>query len=139
MIAELRTLAGDALIAAGEKLHGGLANVDVAGCIGDGCPRGANGCFLCSEVPPPFVRYTTAPAIAPAEVRAAIDELPDSKLLNIAAQIIAGWKPILLSAEAGALTDVDVLVDALRDRAARFAAAEVDAVIAPLVSAKPSE
>lgn len=51
-----------------------------------------------------------------ADVRSALDELPDSKLLNLAATIIAGT--------ARCLSDVDVLVDALRDRAAQFAAIE---------------
>jgi hypothetical protein len=140
MIAMLRAfgaLAGDALIAFGVALRERCDqsgpppyDVDAFGrmeadgpdaaetCIGDGCPRGARGCFLCSD--------TSAPAIPPTEIRSALDELPDSQLINIAATVIAGWKPILLHTLTD-LTDIDVLIAALSDRAAQFRAVEHDA------------
>jgi hypothetical protein len=76
------------------------------------------------------------------DVRVALDDLSDSKLLNIAATIIAGWKPILLKTADGP-TDVDVLVDALRDRATQYAVVEFDgdspATGAPTSSPKRGE
>jgi hypothetical protein len=59
-------------------------------------------------------------------VRSAINDLPDSTLLGVAATVIDGWKPILLKTSAD-VTDVDVLVDALRYRASQFRAVEHDA------------
>lgn len=117
----IRELIGDALIAAGEKIRGGAPNVDLdlpaeGGWESEG--------LLLAE---PFHRYTTVPAITPDVVRSALDDLSDSKLLRIAATIIAGWKPILLSTAVAALTDVDLLVQALRDRADQFEAVEADA------------
>lgn len=67
---------------------------------------------------------------APVDYRVrALAELPDSELIRIAATIIAGWKPLLLETTSAVTlgADVDVLVEALRDRAAQFAAIEVDA------------
>ncbi|QFG09987.1 hypothetical protein KDW74_gp33 [Mycobacterium phage Antsirabe] len=67
--------------------------------------------------------------IQPETIRSALDELPDSRLLRIAATIIAGWKPILFQSDEGrrAAGDVDVLVATLRDRANQFEAVERDA------------
>lgn len=90
----LRALAGDALVAIGEAVRGGSATLSVT---------------------------TPVASIPSGEIRSALDELDDSQLLNVAALIIAGWKPLLLKT-AGDLTDVDVLVEALCDRASQFAA-----------------
>lgn len=127
-----RDLAGDALVAIGEVVRGGSANVDVdfddtikrhTQAAGWQAPIRTGGAM---ESDGPLLSWP-APAIPRAEVRSALDDLSDSKLLNVAATVIAGWKPILLSTEAAALTDVDLLVEALRDRAAQFQAVEHDA------------
>lgn len=112
----MRQLFGDALIALGELVRGGSANVDVwAGEYAVSAGRmESDGPDLTKPIPRD-------------EVRCALDELPDSQLLNIAATVLGGWKPILLSTAASALTDVDVLIEALRDRAAQFRAVEDDA------------
>lgn len=60
------------------------------------------------------------------DVRRKLFELPDSTLIGIAATIIEGWTPILLKQSAD-LTDVDLLIAALRDRSAQFAVLEADA------------
>lgn len=100
----LATLAGDALSAAGAALRTrreGFADYEA----GD---------------------YLITAPIPRGELSSALDELPDSELLNIAATIIAGWKLILLNTT-GDLTGVNVLVDALRDRASEFEAVEGEA------------
>lgn len=103
----LRELGGDALIAIGEKL---------GGYPGRTFPTPAP--WVPAVDANPVTRYVTAAKLDPRETRSALlDELSDSGLLTIAATVIAGWKP----------TDVDVLVDALRDRAAQFSAAETEA------------
>lgn len=119
MIAALEslcTLAGDALGAAGAALRTrreGFADYEAGDFLLAGGRMESDGPDQTDPIPT-------------SEVRSAFDELPDSRLLNIAATVIAGWKPILLKTT-GDLTDVDVLVDALRDRAAQFAAVELDA------------
>ncbi|ACR77567.1 hypothetical protein PBI_SCHIEBEL_35 [Mycobacterium phage Schiebel] len=107
-------LAGDALIAVGFALREhdrGFSDYEA-------------GDFLTPAEPPAPADDLSIPL---GDVRAALDDLSDSKLLNIAATIIAGWKPILLKTT-GDLTDVDVLVDALRDRATQYAVVESDDV-----------
>lgn len=73
-----------------------------------------------------LIAPTTTPLIPRETVRSALDELSDSKLLTIAANLIDSWAPILLKTTRRA-TDVDLLVAALRDRASQFAAIEADA------------
>lgn len=122
-VAGLRVLLGDALIAAGIAVRGDVADTF----------DGQYGRMEC-EGPDAADTYIPAefripPAWAPiplTDVRAALDELPDSSLLSIAATIIAGWKPILLKTT-GDHTDVDVLIDVLHDRATQFRAVERDA------------
>ena len=117
----IRLLLGDALIAVGEKIRGGLPNVDHGHLAG---AWESDGPLLTQP------QLVGGPAlITPAQVGEALDELPDSQLLNIAATIIAGWKPLLITSEFGraAAPDVDVLIDILRDRAAQFRAVEDDA------------
>lgn len=99
----LRALAGDALLAAGEVVRGGSPNVDAW----------ARTDYLLGgfESDGPDI----AKPIPRVEVRQAVDELTDSQLLNIAATVI------------DSLTDADVLVAALRDRAAQWAVVEADA------------
>ncbi|GFG65782.1 hypothetical protein MKUB_32720 [Mycobacterium kubicae] len=67
-----------------------------------------------------------AAPIAVAEVRSALHELPDSELFGVAARVIEAWAPLMLPTVRAA-TDVDVLIDALRDRAVQFEAVERDA------------
>jgi hypothetical protein len=111
----IRRLLGEALIAAGEKISGTDSRDVWPGEYAIAAGRfESDGPDLAAPIPLD-------------EVRCALDELPDSKLLRIAATIIAGWKPILLSTAVAALTDVDVLVQALRDRANQFEAVEADA------------
>lgn len=127
MTSSVRVLAGDALIALGEKVRGrrvrfdGIEPADYDVTYQRHTERAG------WTAPAPLQRYTTGQSIAPAEVRSALDELPDSGLLRIAATVIAGWKPILISAAAAALTDVDLFIAALRDRADQFEAVERDA------------
>ncbi|QBP30248.1 hypothetical protein KDW77_gp34 [Mycobacterium phage Pinnie] len=118
----IRALFGDALIAVGEKVRGGLPNVH-AEYDWDYQRHTLAGW----TAPAPLQRYTTHASIQPDVVRSALDDLPDSKLLRIAATIITGWKPILLSSAAAALTDLDLFIAALRDRADQFEAVERDA------------
>lgn len=94
----VRVLAGDAMIAAGHAIRGGLPNAA-------DWPAG-----------------DTAPSMPRGEVRSALHDLPDSRLIGIAAAVIAGWAPILLVSNPE--TNVDLLIDALRDRRDQFAAAE---------------
>ncbi|AKF14469.1 hypothetical protein SEA_FLAGSTAFF_32 [Mycobacterium phage FlagStaff] len=118
----IRALFGDAVIAVGTKIRGGLPNV-----LDDYDFDYQRHDFAGWTAPAPLARYTTHASIAPDVVRSALDELPDSKLLRIAATIIAGWKPILLSAHVAALTDLDLFIATLRDRANQFEAVERDA------------
>ena len=107
MTSSVRVLAGDALIALGEKV------------------RGAGETWPASYYEP---QLTGGPAkITKPQIRSALDELPDSKLLRIAATIIAGWRPLLVRDHVAALTDVDLLIETLRDRATQFEAIESDA------------
>ena len=126
----IRELAGDAIVAIGYKIRGGLPNLLTTPDFDDtvkvhepdyGWHVPFHTGAMESDGP------QLAWGINRGEIRSALDELSDSKLLNIAATIIAGWKPLLLSVEAAALTDVDLLVQALRDRAAQFRAVEDDA------------
>lgn len=127
MTSSVRVLAGDALIALGETIRGrrvrfaGIEPADYDVNYQRHDPAAG------WTAPAPLRTYTTGAAITPDVVRSALDELPDSQLIAIAATIIAGWKPILLPTSTAALTDVDVLVAALRDRAAQFRAVEHDA------------
>ncbi len=114
-------LVGDALIAAGEKIQGGLPSIP------DYDWDYQRHTLAGWSAPAPLHRYTTRASIQPDVVRSALDDLPDSKLLRIAATIITGWKPILLSSAAAALTDLDLFIAALRDRADQFEAVERDA------------
>lgn len=126
-VRSLRVLAGDALIAVGEKVRGRrvrFEGIEPADWAPDFQRHTARAGWT---APAPLQRYTTAPSIAPAEIRSALDELPDSTLIFIAATVIAGWKPILLSSAAAAMTDVDLLIDTLRDRATQFRVVEADA------------
>ncbi|AKF14535.1 hypothetical protein SEA_CAMBIARE_33 [Mycobacterium phage Cambiare] len=118
----IRVLIGDALIAAGERIQGGLPSIPE---FDPNYQRHTQRAGW--TAPAPLQRFTTGESIAPDMVRSALDELPDSKLLRIAATIIAGWKPILLSAQLAALTDLDLFIAALRDRANQFEAVERDA------------
>lgn len=97
----LLTLVGDALSAAGAALRSRR----------EGFSERQAGAYL--------IPAEQMPRIPLDEVRAVFDELPDSTLIRIGASIIAGWKPIVLKATDDP-TDVDVLVDALRDRATQF-------------------
>lgn len=118
----IRELVGDALIAAGEKVRGGLPSIP------EFDPNYQRHTARAGwTAPAPLERFTTGESIAPDVVRSALDELPDSKLLRIAATIIAGWKPILLSSRLAALTDLDLFIATLRDRADQFEAVESDA------------
>lgn len=102
-----RELAGDAVIAVGTKL------------------RGAGETWPATYYEP---QLTGGPAkITKPQIRSALDALPDSKLLRIAATIIAGWRPLLVRDHVAALTDVDLLIETLRDRANQFEAVERDA------------
>lgn len=116
MLRALGALAGDALIAAGVVL--------VERCDQSGPPHYFD-TFGRMESDAADVIAPT-PTIPPSDVRSALDELPDSQLINVAATVIAGWKPILLHTLTD-LTDIDVLIAALSDRAAQFAAVEHDA------------
>ncbi|AHJ86583.1 hypothetical protein Jolie2_33 [Mycobacterium phage Jolie2] len=103
-IAAWRELAGDALIAVGEKV------------------RGAGEDWPANYYEP---QLTGGPArITKPQIRSALDELSDSKLLRIAAKVIAGWRPLLVRDHVAALTDVDLLIEVLRDRADQFEAVE---------------
>lgn len=120
----LRGLSGDALIAFGEMLgrlgeavRGGFENVDVWPSEYVTGAMECDGPALAWSSPAP-------PPIGQAEVRAALDELSDSELLRICANIIAGWKPLLLLTTAPAATDVDLLVETLNDRADQFRVVE---------------
>lgn len=104
-IEAIRVLAGDALIATGELIRGGSENVDV---WPDDFLAGAMECDGPDSTKP----------IPVDEIRAALDSLPDSELLGVAATLLAGFNgqpyPHVPNA----------VVDALRDRAAQFEAAE---------------
>lgn len=71
--ASLRVLVGDALIAVGEAIRPDYARD--------------------RDRARPLQSFEPIPR---SEARAALDELTDSHLLNIAATVIAGWTPILL-------------------------------------------
>lgn len=105
VVESLLTLAGETLSAAGAALRSRR----------EGFSEQAAGDYL--------VPAEQMPRIPLDEVRAVLDELPDSTVITIAASIIAGWKPILLKATAD-LTDVDVLLDVMRDRATQYRIAE---------------
>ena len=81
-----------------------------------------------AECDGPELSWPAPPKVTTEEVRAALDDLSDSTLFGICASIIEGWKPILFTSEAGreAAVDVDVLVQALRDRRDQFKAVELD-------------
>lgn len=109
-----RSLVGDALIAAGVLVRGNRTKLGIDETLPWADPRYILPAFKSSPIP----RDT---------IRSALDELPDSKLLRIAATIIAGWRPLLVRDHVAALTDVDLLIETLRDRATQFEAIESDA------------
>lgn len=120
-IESLATIVGDALSAFGSALRTrreGFSEYEAgAFLLGGDCSLGR----MESDGPD-----ASSPApILPADVRVELAELPDSQLIDLAAHIIAGWTPLLLRTT-GDLTDVDVFVATLRDRAAQFAAVEAD-------------
>ncbi|ASR77234.1 hypothetical protein SEA_AVOCADO_32 [Mycobacterium phage Avocado] len=117
----LRVLVGDALIAAGEAIQGGLPSIP------EFDPNYQRHTAAGWTAPAPLQRYTTGASIAPDVVKSALADLPDSELIRNAATVIAGWKPILLSAAVAALTDLDLFIAELRDRANQFEAVERDA------------
>lgn len=103
-IEAIRVLAGDALIAAGELIHGGSDHVDV---WPDDFGAGAMECDGPDSTKPiPFD-----------EIRAALDDLPDSVLIRSAAVLV----------QQTVLYTPNPFVDALRDRAEQFEAAELAA------------
>lgn len=104
-IEAIRVLAGDALIAAGELIHGGSDNFDV---WPDDFEAGAMECDGPDSTKPiPFD-----------EIRRALDDLPDSVLIRSAAVLIQ---------QASYAGMPNPYVDALRDRADQFEAAELAA------------
>lgn len=112
-IASLRELAGDALIAVGLLVRG--RRRPELGLI-PGAPWRERG-----VVPNVY----TAP-IPRVHIREALDDMPDSTLIGLAASLIAGWSPILIRRELLDMTDVDLLIDVLRDRATQFRVVEAD-------------
>lgn len=117
----LRALSGDALIAFGEMLgrlgeavRGGFENVDVWPSEYVTGAMECDGPLLAWSSPAP-------PPIGQAEVRAALDGLSDSELLQIAAIVIAGC-----ASTPAAFTDVDLLVETLNDRADQFRVVECE-------------
>lgn len=110
----LRALAGDALIAIGEIVRGESRDLEL--------------------FPVPHRSDLPEEAQIPTrEVAVALDGLPDSELLGIAAKVIEGWTPILLRTTRTS-TNVDALVATLRDRAAQFEAAEYGVEPEPFLS-----
>lgn len=106
VIDALRALAGDALIAVGEAIRGGSDNLDPWADPDGILPFGSMESDGPDQTKPiPF-----------ADVRAALNELPDSQLLQVAAAVIPRWNP---------------LVEALRDRAAQLLVHELDDVDRP--------
>lgn len=77
-------------------------------------------------------RSAGGPAIPREDVRRALDSRTDAELFAIAATVIEGWIPILLPDHVAAMTDVHLLVAALRDRAAQFEAVERDSISKPV-------
>lgn len=127
MTSSVRVLAGDALIALGEKVRGRrvrFAGIEPADYDVDYQRHTDRAGWT---APAPLQRYTTAASIQPDVVKSALADLPDSKLIRNAAVVIADWKPILLSAAAAALTDLDLFIAELRNRADQFEAIERDA------------
>lgn len=127
VVESLCTLAGEALVAVGSAMRTrreGFSEYEAGDFLLSGSGRmESDGPDQTDGVPsiPPAPR----PNPTPDQLRSMIDELDDSSLLNTAATVIAGWKPLLLKTT-GDLTDVDVLVAALRDRAAQFEDVERD-------------
>lgn len=112
-IEAIRVLAGDALIAAGELIHGGSDHVDV---WPDDFGAGAMECDGPDSTKPiPFD-----------EVRAALGDLPDSVLIRSAAVLV----------QQTVLYTPNPFVDALRDRAEQFEAAELAALRSDVAAAK---
>lgn len=111
----LRALIGDALIAAGETVQGGAPNVDLDLPVVE--VQDVHGAMECDG---PLLAWsaTPTPDLSNEVVRAAVDDLSDSELLRIAANIIDSYRP------AGGDS---ILSEALRDRAAQFEAIERDA------------
>lgn len=72
-------------------------------------------------------RRTGGGPISRDTARRALDSRTDAELFGIAATVIEGWIPILLPEHVAAMTDVDLLVETLRDRAAMFEAIDRDA------------
>lgn len=140
----IKLLAGDALIAAGELVRGRKVRFDgiePADYTADPNFQ-AHTAYYGWTAPKPLEEYEPAamecdgpmlswpepPPVTQADVRQALDETSDATLFGICATIIEGWKPILFKSNAGieASVDVDVLVQALRDRRDQFAAVERD-------------
>lgn len=122
-IESLATLAGDALSAVGAKLRTrreGFSDYEAGDYLlssaFEKCEAIRADMAGRMESDGPDQTWPQTWPIPQPDVREALDELPDSKLLNLAATILVGT--------ARCLTDVDVLVDVLRDRAAQFAAIE---------------
>lgn len=99
----IRVLAGDALIAVGDLIRGGSDNVDV---WPDDFEDSAMECDGPDSTKPiPFD-----------QIRAALDELPDSVLIRAAAALIR---------QSSYMGMPNPLCDALQDRAAQFEAVEI--------------
>lgn len=106
----MRALAGDALVAAGTKLseqRGTFDEHQAAEFLAAGGRMESDG----PDEPPAYV-----------------DSITDSELLRTAAHIISGWKPLLLRGAGTeySVDELDEFIVLLRDRAAQFAALEVD-------------
>lgn len=109
-IEAIRVLAGDALIAAGELIRGGSDDFDV---WPDDFTAGAMECDGPDSTKP----------IPLDDVRAALADLPDSVLIRSAAVVI----------QASAYLGIaNPFVEALRDRADQFEAAELTAGVPPM-------
>lgn len=140
----LRALAGDALVAVGTAIKGRsefdeliAAGWVEAGYIDDDTPARqlphparmeSDGPNAADAVPTlPYAATAADVADLVPDVREHdLYEFADSDLIRLAVYLIDGWAAILLRNHRG-LTDVDVFVEALQDRANQFAAVEADA------------
>ena len=109
-IEAIRVLAGDALIAAGELIHGGSDHVDI---WPDDFTAGAMECDGPDSTKP----------IPLEEIRAALNDLPDSVLIRAAAAAIR---------QSSYHGMPNPMSEALRALAARFEAAELTAGVPPM-------
>lgn len=111
----LRALAGDALTAAKVALRTSCTGFyDYHEAFPDAAGR------MESDGPD---QAAPTPTIPRGDVRSALAEQSDSSLIAIAADVIHGWTPLLLKTSRD-VSGADLLVEALRDRAAQFAAVE---------------